>query len=112
MYGDIIKYLRESNNLTQEEFSKLIGVSRSALANYERNFREPDYDILIRIATYFKVTTDYILGIDICLNEKQKLILEAIKRINEEDIKKLIDISKTLYPQAFMNDNLQDNLQK
>jgi transcriptional regulator with XRE-family HTH domain len=61
-FGERLKLLRESNNLTQDEFARIINKSRSSLAGYEVNDRVPDIDTIINISNYFGVTTDYLLG--------------------------------------------------
>jgi len=60
--GSRIKYLREKNNISQIEFAKKIGVSNTVLSRYESGDRKPDYDTLNRIADYFEVSVDYLLG--------------------------------------------------
>lgn len=63
-YDLIIKLseLRYKNNLTQDEVAKILGVARSSYAMYEQGNREMDYNSLIKIADYYKVSIDYILG--------------------------------------------------
>jgi transcriptional regulator with XRE-family HTH domain len=61
-FGQRLKALREERELTQEELAKLIGVNRATLANWEVGRTQPDYDRLCRIASYFKVTSDYLIG--------------------------------------------------
>ncbi len=60
--GKNIKYLREKNNLSQKEFAKILNISNSALSQYESNVRVPSDDIKIKIADYFNVSLDYLLG--------------------------------------------------
>lgn len=62
MFNIRLKDLREDNDLTQEELSKKLNITRSALSNYEVGSREPSYDLLIKIADYFNVSLDYLLG--------------------------------------------------
>lgn len=57
-----IKKLREEKQMTQQEFSKLLGVSPSTVGMYEQGRRAPDKEILLKIAKIFNVTTDYLLG--------------------------------------------------
>lgn len=56
-----ITKLRESRNLKQKELANILKISPQALSGYENGYREPDYDILCRIADFFGVTTDYLL---------------------------------------------------
>jgi transcriptional regulator with XRE-family HTH domain len=54
--------LRTQADLTQEELAKRLEITRSALSNYESGHREPDFATIHRIADYFKVSIDYLLG--------------------------------------------------
>lgn len=60
--GNKISYMRSRFNLTQDQLAKKIGISRSALSHYEKDRRDPDYETLNRLADFFEVTTDYLLG--------------------------------------------------
>lgn len=62
MIGNRIKLLREEFNLKQEDLAKKIDVSPSAIGMYERDLREPNDDITLKLANFFGVTTDYLLG--------------------------------------------------
>lgn len=61
-YGDRIAYLREQNNLTQQQLADKIGITRASLSHYEKNRREPDYKTLEKLADFFEVSIDYLLG--------------------------------------------------
>ncbi|MEF3086450.1 helix-turn-helix domain-containing protein [Bacillus altitudinis] len=61
MFENRLIKLRKSKKLTQEQMSEKIGIHRATYANYERGYRQPDYDTLIKIADFFEVTTDYLL---------------------------------------------------
>ena len=60
--GQRIKLLRQKNSLTQDSLAKVIGISRGSLSMIEIDKREPDNETLNKIANYFNVTTDYLLG--------------------------------------------------
>ncbi|MGE6368342.1 helix-turn-helix domain-containing protein [Planococcus kocurii] len=60
--GSKIKKLRDREGIQQKDFAKKIGVSNVVLSRYESDERKPDYDTLQKIADYFEVTTDYLLG--------------------------------------------------
>ena len=59
-----LKELRKELNLTQKEVAEAIGITASAYSNYEQGLREPPYAILINLCKFFKVTSDYLLGIE------------------------------------------------
>lgn len=60
--GERIARLRKMKGLSQDELADLLGVSRGAISMYEINKREPDYETLEKLATFFGVSTDYLLG--------------------------------------------------
>ena len=62
-YYEIIKALREDRDMTQEELCKALNISQQSLSKYEKNERRLPIDILKRYATFFNVSTDYILGL-------------------------------------------------
>lgn len=62
MIGNRIKKLRAQKHMTQKELSEQIGVTTSMIGMYETNDRKPSYNTLTKIANYFKVSTDYLLG--------------------------------------------------
>lgn len=60
--GHIISKLRYEKGYSQEELAEKIGVSKGAIGMYETDKRQPKYDILIKLADLFNVTTDYLLS--------------------------------------------------
>jgi transcriptional regulator with XRE-family HTH domain len=62
LLGERLATLRKNKGLTQEELAPILNITRSALSLYELNKRDPDTNTLKRIADYFNVTTDYLLG--------------------------------------------------
>ena len=57
-----IKELRTEFGITQADLAKLLKISDRAVGYYEKGEREPDNETLIKIAEYFKVSVDYLLG--------------------------------------------------
>lgn len=64
MFKDIIKDLRESQELSQYELAKALQVSQSAIAKWEQGKTEPTASALISISKFFKVSTDYLLELE------------------------------------------------
>lgn len=62
MVGDNIRKLRLEREWTQVELADRLGVSRSAMGNYEREKREPGIDLLIKLADTFNTTIDALVG--------------------------------------------------
>lgn len=58
-----IRELREDSDKTQKELSRALHCSQQVYSNYELGQRDVPTDILIKIAKYYGVSTDYILGL-------------------------------------------------
>lgn len=63
-FGNTLKRLRIKNNMTQAQLAQKLGLTKSVISAYETGLRMPSYDVLILIAKIFKVTTDYLLGLE------------------------------------------------
>ena len=61
-FSEVLKELRESNCITQEQLARQIDVSRSTIAGYESKNREPDFDKLLSLSRFFHVSVDYLLS--------------------------------------------------
>ncbi|EAC2379306.1 helix-turn-helix domain-containing protein [Listeria monocytogenes] len=64
MFGDKLKMLRSKTNKTQEDIANILGVSRAAYSHIENGRNEPDMETIVKLANYFEVSTDYLLGRD------------------------------------------------
>ncbi len=60
--GSIIRKLRTDNGINRKQLADSLGITYHALAKYETDDREPDYNTLKKFADYFKVPLDYLLG--------------------------------------------------
>lgn len=65
-FASMLKQLREQSRLSQKDVADYLGITRQAVASYELAKREPDYEILKKLADYFGVSVDYILGRSNC----------------------------------------------
>lgn len=65
-FASMLKQLREQSRLSQKDIADYLGITRQAVASYELAKREPDYEILKKLADYFGVSIDYILGRSNC----------------------------------------------
>ena len=62
-FGERLKTLRQAKGLTQKQLALQLGLSKSVVSSYENGFRYPSFDVLIKIASVFSTTTDYLLGV-------------------------------------------------
>lgn len=60
--GKRLKELRLSNGLKQTDLAKILDMSERGYRHYELSEREPNLEMLITLADYFNVSTDYLLG--------------------------------------------------
>jgi transcriptional regulator with XRE-family HTH domain len=61
-FCDILSELRRDRHLTQRQMAKILHVSAGTISNYETGRFVPSYETLVKLADYFDVTTDYLLG--------------------------------------------------
>ncbi len=61
-FSERLTSLRKEKELSQYELADLLGYSRGQIGNYEQGTREPDHSTLEKIADFFNVSIDYLLG--------------------------------------------------
>lgn len=89
-----IKVLRTSNKMSQTEFANWVNISRATASAYENGSIQPSYDVLIKIAALFNVSTDFLLGIEDKVNvdiskldeNEQALIMRLVKSFEDKNI--------------------------
>ena len=64
MIGERIKELRKSKKMSQSELGKFIGVSQTTVTAWENGRAEPSSSYVAKLATFFNISTDYLLGRD------------------------------------------------
>ena len=79
--------LREKAGLTQEQLAMQIGLSKSAISQYENQERIPSPIVVIKIASIFHVSTDYLFGID-------KVERADLSGLTEDDIEIIEQIGR------------------
>lgn len=94
MFKERLVKLRTDKGLSQYDLAKALGLSRGQLSNYELGTRQPDNATLIKIANFFDVSTDYLLGRTDIPNATSDF--KKNKKISEEFIKLLKDQNGSL----------------
>lgn len=61
-FGNRLKSLRKSKSLTQEELASIFYINKSSISRYENNSQIPEHKLLQKIADFFDVSLDYLLG--------------------------------------------------
>lgn len=62
IFGERLKELRTERNLSQKDLAKILGTTNSSICDWETDRAQPDMEMLVKLADYFKVTVDYLLG--------------------------------------------------
>lgn len=88
-FGAKLRLLRKEKNMTQKVLAERLGLATSAICSYEAGARYPSYEILIKIAGIFRVSIDYLLGV-----EEKRCI--DVSDISEKDIEILIMLAESL----------------
>ena len=91
MFGEKLRELRDSYEMTQVQLANSLGVTKQSVSNWENDNILPSVDMLIRIADKFSVTTDFLL---------------------ERDNRQYIDVTKLTTYQRALVQKLADELEK
>lgn len=83
MLNENIRKLRMSNNINQVEFAKQLGVTKQCVSNWENDNVVPSIEMLCKMADYFNVSTDYLLG-----RERERVI--DVSKLTEEQISHIV----------------------
>lgn len=106
-----IKLLRSEKNMLQEELGKIIGVSKSSIGYYENEKRDIPTDIAKKLANYFEVSIDYLLGYsDERYNRNSVLMIPVLGKIRaglpifaDENIEEYQPVFTSIYNISNMN---------
>ncbi len=79
-FGEILKSLREEADITQDKLGREIGKNRSSIAGYETSGKMPEFETFIKIADYFKVSADYLLG-----RSSSKIVANTMSELIEQN---------------------------
>ncbi len=91
MFAKRITDLREGKNLYQKDIAEIFKVEQATVSNWENGKRIPDSDMLIKLANFFSVSIDYLLG-----NDKEETNIE--KELKEKEA-----LKKALQKSGFMS---------
>ncbi len=107
-FAQRLRDLMNRESLTQKDLSSRARVTESAMSHYLKGDRTPRGEILSRIASALKTTTDYLLngerGYD-DTNGKLVYLQRNLSRLNEQQLKKAEDILRTVFDDIFSDDN-------
>ena len=90
-----IKKLRTKSNTKPDFIAKLLCISPQAYYKYENETNEPNIENLIKLADYYNVTLDYLIGREFrndigYLTNDQKNVVLVIKKLNEKNLSTIL----------------------
>lgn len=91
MFGTRLRELRTSLKLNQVEFGHSLSVSKQSVSNWENGNIQPSIDMLIKIATEYSVSADYLLGLD----ERRTLDVTGLTALQIGHLQNLVDDLKS-----------------
>ena len=92
MFADRVKYLRQSRELNQVQFAQKMGVTKQSVSNWENDNIMPSVEMLEKIADFFNVTADYLLGREDCHDSGvQCLDVTGLTPAQIEHIRQIVD---------------------
>mgnify|MGYP001129438147 CR=1 FL=1 len=102
-FNRIIKLLRKERGITQKQAAEDLGVSQALLSHYEKGIRECGLDFVVRVADYYNVSCDYLLGRSA---ERNGMMLSAEDLPNPDKMKDNIyhgSVLPTMYKKLIEN---------
>lgn len=104
-FGERLRFLRKSKGYSMDEFAKLMNAGKTTIYNWEKDNRFPDRDTLIKLADFFDVSLDYLLGRTDIKNAK---IVED--EVDGDRIR--IAVDKDVYPDGLTHEQVIEILNK
>lgn len=96
MFAQRLKDLRQEKKISQTELASALNISNRTISMYEQGNSEPNVEILSKIAGYFNVTADYLIGRTSCKNIENQSLSDTLG-IDEKTIEILRLLSASTY---------------
>lgn len=92
MLNQRIRGLRQARNMSQVELANRLGVTKQSVSNWENDNIQPSIEMLMRLASVFSVSTDYILGIE----QREYLDVSGLSKEVIAHIRQIVDDLRTV----------------
>ena len=106
MFAKRLIDLREQKNLLQKDLASIFNIDQAAVSNWENGKRIPDSEMLIKLAKFFDVSVDYLLGFDNSNTNKVEELRE------KETLKKALQRNGFMHEKKDLTDEELDKLMK
>ena len=110
-----VKELREKAGLSMDQLAKQLGITKSRVNMWENNGTVPRMNVLVELAKFFNVTTDYLLGNDdasnLSLNNTRLSTLQRnLGKLSEADLEKAEGMLKAVFMDIFNDEDDDDDI--
>lgn len=103
--GNKLKKLREEKGFTLEYVANHLNTTKTSIGRYEKDDREPKSDMLLALAEFYNVSTDYLLGKSDLRNEKIDSDIRKIQRARDnmstKEKDKMMKVLETMFDEYF-----------
>lgn len=101
MFKDILKQLRKRENMTQSDLAEALKISRSTIAMYETNIRNPDHETMKRLAELFNVSMDYLYekekpAEDDGLSPNRRKLIDFARSVPEDKVEQVYSVIQSI----------------
>lgn len=97
MFGERLRILREQSGYSREKMADALSIGTASIARYERGENDPTGEVLTKLARFFNVRVDYLLGVDddpkeyvSALNHKETMAIAAWRHGDKFEAIKII----------------------
>ncbi len=92
-----LKEIRQEKKLSQKDLTKKLNISQQAISLYEKGDREPKLETWQKLADFFNVPVDYLLGIS---KDRSTLTIDDLNSEEQEAYERITDMLSQEYPQT------------
>lgn len=97
-----IKEIRNECNISQKQLAAYLGISQGNLCDWEKGRSQPDIEMLIRMADYFEVSVDSLIGREFgnspkAADDDKERIVTAVRSMTARDVEKLKNIIRAVF---------------
>ena len=101
MFRDVLKQLRKRENMTQGDLAKALNISRSTIAMYETDIRNPDHDTMLKISKLFNVSMDFLYEKELPtedgeLSENKRKLIEWARTVPDEKVEPILQALQSI----------------
>lgn len=99
-FGKNLEKLRKDNKVSQARLGEVLGITQQMVSNYEKESSQPNIELLVKMADFFKVSIDALVGYSPVNSEEmvtqRERLLNYYDRLTEADRDKCFTIMQTI----------------